>query len=132
MSMDIKGMVGQGVGVAFDVCSQLLVDVTLSREVTGDYDTDTGTVTSTEESVEVKGIFVDAKNIDSELVYPSGVLGNVVEIGDKVLLVKPQDVTIDMGNDLVVSAGSETWSVVDFVTDPTGNLYEIHVRGTKR
>jgi len=132
VSIDIKGMIKQGVGTIFDMCSQLLENVTLSRKITSTYDAEDGSVTSTDESVTVKGLFVDIKNVDSELVYPSGVFGNVVEVGDKVLLVKPQDVTIDMANDLVVSADSKKWNVVDFVTDPTNNLYEIHLRGTRR
>lgn len=133
MSLDIQGLVANGLDIAFTQLGQLVKQTSFKRKVDVAYDTSTGEVGGIDEEMVIGCLFLDSEQVDGRFAFGGEIQGDAVEVGDKKLLIKAKDLVFELNKDLVVTriVDSSKWSIVNYKVDPTESLYEVHIRRAK-
>lgn len=101
-------------------------DVTIKTVVVGDYDNETQTAPTTEQTYTAKAVLLDYKRNESG----NSTVGNI-EVNDKKLLVSPVGLTVaPTANDLATVNG-EVWNIVNVKAVKPASitvLYELQIR----
>ena len=130
MSLDIQGLVSNGLNIVFTQLAQLVKQTSFKKLADVAYDTSTGEVVATEEEMLIGCLFLDSEQVDGRFAYGGEIQGDAVEVGDKKLLIQAKDLVFELSKDLLVTkiVDSSKWAIVNYKVDPTESLYEVHIR----
>lgn len=132
MSLDIQGLVSNGLNIAFTQLAQLVKQTSFKKLADVTYDPVTGRPTATKLEMVIDCLFLDSEQVDGRFSYAGQTLGDVVEVGDKKLLIQAKDLVFQLTKNTTVTRIDDglSWSIVNYAVDTTESLYEVHIRRT--
>jgi hypothetical protein len=122
MGIDLNGLVPNLVNIGYDLAADIVVPGTYTQTVSTAYDPATGALgaTTAADVVDIIRSPFRSREID----------GTIVKTGDERFVIRSSEfVNVSVPSlDDRISVGSDVWEVMKTSRDPTGSVFQMHVR----